>query len=105
MRAGLEDVVAGESGICFIDGNKGILAYRGYDIHELAPNSTFEEACHLLWFGRLPNQSELNDTASSLASFRDIPGPVIDIMRSFPKTAVPMEIYRTAFSALSLYDS
>ena len=50
MPAGLEDVVAGESGICFIDGNQGILAYRGYNIHELATNSTFEETCHLLWF-------------------------------------------------------
>ena len=51
MKAGLEDVIAGESGICYIDGAKGVLAYRGYNIHELAPNSTFEETSHLLWFG------------------------------------------------------
>src|ERR1051326_2819929 len=104
MGAGLEDVVAGESGICYIDGDRGILAYRGYNIHELATNSTFEETCHLLWFGRLPNRAELNDTSSKLANSRNIPGKVEDIMRRFPKTAVPMEIYRTAFSALSMYD-
>src|SRR4051812_40964966 len=68
MPAGLEDVVAGESGICFIDGEKGILAYRGYNIHELATNSTFEETCHLLWFGRLPKKNELAETSRSLAN-------------------------------------
>src|SRR5579862_1426058 len=104
MKAGLEDVVAGESGICFIDGQKGILAYRGYNIHELANNSSFEETCYLLWFGRLPKRQELQDTQAKLADSRKIPGAVIDLMRSFPKTAIPMEIYRTAFSALSLYD-
>src|SRR5438034_718031 len=62
MKAGLEDVIAGESGICYIDGEKGVLAYRGYNIHELATNSSFEETCHLLWFGRLPKEAELDDT-------------------------------------------
>jgi citrate synthase len=104
MPAGLEDVVAGESGICFIDGNAGILAYRGYNIHELATNSTFEETCHLLWFGRLPKRAELQDTSQKLATSRNIAPQVVDLMRSFPKTGVPMEMYRTAFSALSLYD-
>ena len=70
MKAGLEDVVAGESGICYIDGNKGILAYRGYNIHELAPSSTFEETSHLLWFGRLPNAAELKDTSEKMAASR-----------------------------------
>src|SRR5947199_709689 len=104
MKAGLEDVVAGESGICYIDGNRGILAYRGYNIHELATNSTFEETCHLLWFGRLPRRDELKDTSTKLANSRNLAVPIIDLMRSFPKTAIPMEMYRTAFSALSLYD-
>jgi citrate synthase len=102
--AGLEDVVAGESGICFIDGAKGILAYRGYNVHELATNSTFEETSYLLWFGRLPKKAELKDTQDKLANSRNLPGNVIDLMRSFPKTAIPMEMYRTAFSACSLYD-
>src|SRR5438132_1660652 len=64
MKAGLEDIIAGESSICFIDGNKGILAYRGYNIHELATNSSFEETCHLLWFGKLPKKTELDDTVT-----------------------------------------
>src|SRR5438876_6311710 len=92
MKAGLEDVVAGESGICFIDGDKGILAYRGYNIHELATNSTFEETCHLLWFGRLPKQAELDDTTKKLASSRAIPQQAIDAMKAMPKKALPMEV-------------
>src|ERR1044071_9025046 len=98
MKAGLEDVVAGESGICFIDGQKGILAYRGYDIHELAPHSTFEETCHLLWFGHLPRRDELKDTSEKLANSRKIPEAIVDLMRSFPKTTLPMHVYRTAIS-------
>src|SRR5262245_64079172 len=70
MKAGLEDVIAGESGICYIDGEKGILAYRGYNIHELAPNSTFEETSHLLWFGRLPTADELKDTTQKMTASR-----------------------------------
>lgn len=104
MGAGLEDVVAGESGICYIDGENGILAYRGYNIHELATNSTFEETCHLLWFGKLPNRVQLTDTTEKLRSARAIPSPIVDLMRAFPKTAIPMEMMRTAVSALSLYD-
>src|SRR5579862_6054988 len=104
MKAGLEDVIAGESGICFIDGEKGILAYRGYNIHELATNSSFEETCYLLWFGRLPKRAELRDLQEKFVGSRSIPAAVIDLMRSFPKTAIPMEMYRTVFSALSLYD-
>src|ERR1700704_3893186 len=104
MKAGLEDVIAGESGICFIDGIKGILAYRGYNIHELATNSTFEETCYLLWFGRLPRQTELADVSSQLASNRAIPQPVIDAMKALPKKALPMEALRTAVSMLSMYD-
>src|SRR5437016_12007316 len=101
MKAGLEDVIAGESGICYIDGEKGILAYRGYNIHELATNSTFEETCHLLWFGHLPKGDELKDTSQNLANSREIPHQVIDLMRSFPNNALPMHIYRTAVSALA----
>jgi citrate synthase len=104
MKAGLEDVIAGESSICYIDGEKGILAYRGYNIHELAPNSTFEETCHLLWFGKLPNAAELRDTSERMTASRALPHPVLDLMRSLPKNALPMEVLRTATSALSMYD-
>lgn len=104
MKAGLEDVVAGESGICYIDGAKGVLAYRGYNIHELAPNATFEEVCHLLWFGRLPSSAELSNTSRQISSSASIPQQVIDAIRSFPKTALPMEVLRTATSMCSMYD-
>src|SRR6058998_45286 len=104
MKAGLEDVIAGESGICYIDGEKGILAYRGYNIHELATNSTFEETCHLLWFGRLPKQGEPADTTKKLVAFRAIPQQIIDWMKSFPKKALPMEVLRTTVSMLSMFD-
>src|SRR5262249_48463279 len=105
MKAGLEDVIAGESSICYIDGNKGILAYRGYSIHELATNSTFEETCYLLWFGRLPKQPELDEISKKLASSRAIPQQVIDAVKAMPKKALPMEVLRTAVSTLSMYDS
>jgi citrate synthase len=104
MKAGLEDVVAGESGICYIDGVKGILAYRGYNIHELAPNSTFEETCHLLWFGKLPTASELKDTTAKITKERALPQAALDLMAGFPKKALPMEVLRTTVSALSMFD-
>ena len=76
-KAGLEDVVAGESAICYIDGDRGVLAYQGYDIHDLAnadKGVSFEETCFLLWHGRLPNRSELGDLQTQLASARALPG-------------------------------
>src|SRR5262249_38568371 len=97
--------IAGESSICYIDGNKGILAYRGYSIHELATNSKFEETCYLLWFGRLPKQAELDDVSKKLASSRAIPSQIIDAMKAMPKKALPMEALRTAISTLSMYDA
>src|SRR3989442_5273014 len=104
MKAGLEDVIAGESGICYIDGEKGILAYRGYNIHELATNSTFEETCHLLWFGRLPKPAELADTTKKLVASRAIPQQISDWMKSFSKKALPMEVLRSTVSMLSMFD-
>jgi citrate synthase len=104
MKAGLEDVIAGESGICYIDGEKGILAYRGYNIHELAPNSTFEETSHLLWFGRLPNAAELKDTSDRMTASRALPASVIGLMKAFPKETLPMHALRTAISACAMSD-
>jgi citrate synthase len=101
---GLEGVVAANSGICFIDGDEGILAYRGIDIHELAQKSTFEETCYLLWVGQLPKPRELEDFRSRLVESRKIHPEIIDLLRRFPKTATPMEVLRTTVSALSFYD-
>ena len=102
---GLEGIVAANSGICWIDGDAGVLAYRGIDIHELAENSTFEETTYLLWNGRLPNQFELREFQAQLALARVLDQRVVDLLRSFPSTATPMEVLRTAVSALSFYDA
>src|SRR5262249_43833672 len=69
---GLEGVVATTSKICYIDGERGVLAYRGIDIHELAEKSTFEETCYLLWYGKLPDELELKKLRQRLASERKI---------------------------------
>jgi citrate synthase len=102
---GLAGVVAANSGICWIDGDAGVLAYRGIDIHELAEKSTFEECSYLLWFGRLPRRAELEDFSKQLAEARRLDPKVIDLLRSFPQSATPMEVLRTAVSALSFYDA
>lgn len=102
---GLEGVVATNSGICWIDGEAGVLAYRGIDIHDLAENSTFEETTFLLWNGFLPNELALRDFSTHLALSRRIDQRIIDLIASFPKEATPMEVLRTAVSALSLYDA
>jgi len=101
---GLEGVVATTSKICYIDGDNGVLAYGGIDIHELAEKSNFEETCFLLWHGRLPKPQELKDLRQQLASERRLDPAIIDFLRSFPKGALPMDVLRTAVSALGLYD-
>ena len=104
VTKGLEGVVATNSGICWIDGYAGVLAYRGIDIHELAEKSTFEETTYLLWFGRLPSHDELADFTKKLTAARQLPPQIFDLLRSFPKDGTPMEALRTAVSALSFYD-
>lgn len=101
---GLEGIVATTSKICYIDGDAGVLAYRGIDIHELADHSNFEETCYLLWFGRLPKATELNDLRARLAAERKIDPAIISLLKNAPKEAVPMDVLRTAVSALSFYD-
>jgi citrate synthase len=101
---GLEGIVAANSGICWIDGEAGVLAYRGIDIHELAENSTFEETTYLLWNGHLPSKSALREFQSQLALARNLDQRIIDLLRSIPASATPMEVLRTAVSALSFYD-
>jgi 2-methylcitrate synthase len=101
---GLEGIVATNSSICWIDGDAGVLAYRGIDIHDLASKSTFEETTYLLWHGKLPNKAELADFSAKLTAARKLPPQIIDLLKSFPKQATPMEVLRTAVSALSFYD-
>ncbi len=102
---GLEGVVAANSGVCWIDGDAGVLSYRGIDIHELAEHSTFEETTYLLWNGFLPNELALRWFTAQLTLARTLDQRIIDLMRTFPIDASPMEALRTAVSALSFYDA
>jgi citrate synthase len=101
---GLEGIVATTSRICHIDGDRGVLAYFGIDIHELADHSNFEETCYLLWFGKLPTKTELSELRGRLAAERKLDPGIITILRNAPAHALPMDVLRTAVSALSFYD-
>jgi citrate synthase len=102
-KGGLEDVVAATSAICYLDGDRGVLAYYGYDIHDLARAVSFEEVCYLLWHGRLPNRAELGDLQSQLAAARALPESVLRIMRQLP-SGDGMDVLRTMTSVLGHYD-
>ena len=102
-KAGLEDTVATSSAICYLDGDRGVLAYCGYDIHDLANNATFEEVCYLLWHRRLPTRAELGDLKSALAAARPLPEALIRVARSLPP-ADGMDMLRTLTSVLSHCD-
>lgn len=88
----------------FVDGTKGELIYRGYDIRDLGPNATFEEVIYLLWNDKLPNENELSRFKAALESKRALPDPLLIIMRAFPWEAHPMAVLRTAVSAMGLLD-
>ena len=102
-KAGLEDVVAATSSICYLDGTRGVLAYYGYDIHDLAKGATFEETCYLLWHGRLPNRAELGDLQSQLAAARPVSEAILRLMKQLPASD-GMDMLRTLTSALGQYD-
>ena len=104
FKEGLEDVVAGQSSICFLDGRTGRLLYRGYDVHDLAKYATFEEVVYLLWHGELPNRSQLESLKGELVENRELPKPVLEIMQGWPHQAHPMEVLRSATSLLSMWD-
>ena len=103
FKAGLQDVIATTSDICFIDGEHGVLSYRGFDIHDLAARASFEEVCFLLWFGRLPTRDELSTLQSQLAEWRPLPEDVVRLMRSLP-LGNGMDALRTLTSALAHSD-
>jgi citrate synthase len=102
--AGLEGIVATSSSICFIDGEKGILSYSGFNIHTLAENASFEEVIFLLWNGKLPNKAQLAQLKSDLVAERALPKEVTQFLRNLPKDSAPMDVLRTTVSLLSLYD-
>ncbi len=103
--AGLEGVFAAKSAISSIDGQAGRLSYRGYNIHDLAAQSNFEEAAYLLWYGTLPNRRQWEALKADLAANRTLPDELIRLFRGLPlSSANPMAFLRTAVSLLSLYD-
>jgi citrate synthase len=105
QKAGLEDIIAATSEICFIDGKQGRLVYRGYDINDIvAGGATFEEVIYLLWYGRFPNRTELVKFRKDLSAHRRLPREVVSHLYSIPTSAPPMEALRTAVSELALYD-
>ncbi|MGB1697875.1 MAG: citrate/2-methylcitrate synthase [Thermoplasmatota archaeon] len=99
--SGLEGVTAAQSSICFIDGAKGILSYRGYDINELAPNATFEETVYLLWEGNLPTAAQLDAFKADMAGRRELPPVAMEVLTAVAKNMTPMDALRTTVSALA----
>jgi citrate synthase len=97
-RGGLEGVVAATTAISKVDGTAGRLIYRGYDIHDLARNTFFEEIAYLLWFGHLPNRQEFNDLSAKLVAQRTIPAIVMQALRALPAKTDPLDALRTAVS-------
>ncbi len=101
---GLEGVIAAQTKLSDVRGLEGVLIYCGYNINDLAGNVSYEEVVHLLHFGSLPNQEQLDSLKTKLASFRQLPSQVIDLIKSFPKDAPPMHVIRTAVSALGAFE-
>ncbi len=98
---GLKDVVAADSSVCSVDGERGVLSYRGIDIHELAEKSSFEEVCFLLWEGRLPKKGELEALRGEIGRERVLPPASLELLALLARRSTPMDALRTAVSALS----
>src|SRR2546422_926919 len=101
---GLDDIYVKETSICFVDGQRGRLLYRGYDIRDLAAHSTFEETVFLLLEGHLPNREELEKAKADLATARTLPPSVLRLLRSMPEHAPPTDVLRTAVSFMYSFD-
>jgi citrate synthase len=102
--AGLEDVVTGPSEITDVNGKTGQLIYRGYDIHDLVENTTFEEVVYLLWYGKLPTRAQLDQFKREICACYDLPKPVIESLKRYPKNADAMDVLRTSVSELDFFD-
>jgi citrate synthase len=101
---GLEGVVAAETRISLVDGAEGVLSYGGYGIEDLAENASFEEVCHLLWYGELPTQAQLAALQRRFAAALELPAGALDVVRLVARSGHPMASLRTAVSALSAFD-
>ena len=100
---GLAGVIAGETSICWVDPNAGLM-YRGYDIHEMGDKATFEEVAYLLLNGELPNGKQLNEFKQQIAAERTLPKEVEQMIQLLPKNTHPMDVLRTGVSMLSAFD-
>jgi len=101
---GLEGVVAAETKLCDLDGAHGRLAYRGYDIDDLARHATFEEVCHLLWYGELPSKAQIDRFTVALVAARAIPDQLIEAFRVMPKDTDPNRPLQAAVAMLGMFD-
>src|SRR5579859_5240733 len=102
---GLAGVVAAQTSLSSVDGTNGVLTYRGINIHDLAGKASYEEVVHLLWHSKLPNRAELADFKKQLAANRSLPKAVSDHIAGSPANATPMDVLRTAVSALAYYEA
>ncbi len=98
-KGGLEGIVAATTALSKVEGAAGRLVYRGYDIHDLARTTNFEEVAYLLWLGHLPDKAELSSLKARLASERSLSPAVLTELRTLPSTTEPMDALRTAVSA------
>jgi 2-methylcitrate synthase len=101
---GLEDVIAGQSSICYIDGHEGRLLYRSYDIMDLAAKSSYEETAYLLLMGKLPTPAELKNFSDDLYSKREIPKDVVTILKTLPVNCDAMDALRVGVASLGVFD-
>jgi len=104
ISKGLEGVIANETRLGDVRGLEGQLVYCGYDINELAGKASFEEVIYLLWHNKLPNRAELDGLKGQLAAERQLPDQLIEFLKSTPRTALPIDVLRTAVSMLGLHD-
>ena len=101
---GLKGVIAADSAVCLVDGQEGRLIYRGYNIHELAEKSNYEEVCYLLLKGELPTREQLAGFTRELAGYRDLAPEVLAFLKSLPRDVLPMSALRSAVSVAGIYD-
>src|SRR5438477_2092113 len=100
---GLAGVIAGETQICWVDPNAGLM-YRGYDIHEMAEKASFEEVAYLLLYGELPSIEQLGKFTRELGLARSVPKQVLDALRLMLKNTHPMDMLRTGVLMLGAFD-
>src|ERR1039458_1726073 len=104
VSKGLDGVVAAQTRLSDVRGESGELIYCGYDINELAGKVTYEEVIYLLHYNHLPNLKELQELKATLGAERELPQGIVELLRAVPKDTPPMDVIRTAVSALGCFD-